>query len=60
MDYRKLRRDHPDGKVIPDREDYDWVLRKYGEGHNGASCAYRYRLAQARKLIRLHRFQPAD
>ena len=35
MDYRTNPHDYtPGGKVIPDREDHDWVLRKYGNGHD--------------------------
>jgi hypothetical protein len=60
MNHRTNPRDYtPEGKIIPDREDHEWVVRKYGEGCDLASRAHRFRLAQVRKMIRLYGF-PAD
>ena len=45
-----------DGKVIPDRQDYEAVEREHGKSKSPAEL---YRLAQANKLIRLFE-QTAD
>jgi hypothetical protein len=44
-----------DGKIIPDRQDYDAIDREFGTNKSPAEL---YRLAQARKLIRLFGWPP--
>lgn len=48
-------------KLKPDREDYDYIEHHYGrlpKDASDADCAHHYRLAVARKLIRLEASRP--